>query len=122
MFLYRVRPSCGATGLVFKYLFIHLCISIYLYICSSLSYQFVKLTLSLFIYLSIQGATELRGNLVWAPPRPQIVLTVQIKPQNRKVFFFNRRVALLLKTAERLLCCQKTDFFLLLCTERLLCC
>jgi len=36
----------------------------------------------------LKGATELRGNLVWAPPRPQIVLTVQNKPQNRKAALY----------------------------------
>merc|ERR1719400_273147 len=30
-----------------------------------------------------QDATELRGTLTWAPPRPQIVLTVQEKPKKK---------------------------------------
>ena len=34
----------------------------------------------------LQGATALRGNLLWAPPRPQLVLTVQYKPKNRKEY------------------------------------
>jgi len=39
----------------------------------------------------MKGATELRGNLVWAPPRPQLVLTVQEKPANRKAAMFQQK-------------------------------
>ena len=40
--------------------------------------------MALILFLNIQGATQLRGTLSWAPPRPQIVLTVQNKPKNIK--------------------------------------
>ncbi|XP_023337964.1 run domain Beclin-1-interacting and cysteine-rich domain-containing protein [Eurytemora carolleeae] len=36
----------------------------------------------------LKGATALRGNLLWAPPRPQLVLTVQYKPKNRKAAMY----------------------------------
>lgn len=39
----------------------------------------------------LKGATELRGSLVWAPPRPQIVLTVQDKPKNRVAAMYQQR-------------------------------
>jgi len=39
----------------------------------------------------LKGATELRGNLVWAPPRPQLVLTKQEKPSNRKTMMCQQR-------------------------------
>jgi len=39
----------------------------------------------------MKGATELRGSLVWAPPRPQIVLTIQDKPKNRKAAMYQQR-------------------------------
>jgi len=38
-----------------------------------------------------QDATELRGTLTWAPPRPQIVLTVQDKPKKRSIALGNQK-------------------------------
>jgi len=39
----------------------------------------------------LKGATELRGNHLWAPPRPQLILTVQYKPKNRKAAMYQQR-------------------------------
>lgn len=42
-------------------------------------------------YDDFQDATELRGTLTWAPPRPQIVLTVQDKPKKRSIALGNQK-------------------------------
>jgi len=42
-------------------------------------------------YDDLQDATQLRGTLTWAPPRPQIVLTVQDKPKKRGIALNNQR-------------------------------
>jgi len=42
-------------------------------------------------YDDFHDATELRGTLTWAPPRPQIVLTVQDKPKKRSIALGNQK-------------------------------
>ena len=41
--------------------------------------------------LLVSGVTELRGTLTWAPPRPQIVLTVQPVPGKRTLALSSQR-------------------------------